>query len=194
MRSVPSALAARLVAGTDSLSATFDDIRMEDIAEASGIPRATLYYYFAGKDDILSFLLNATLTEFKASLMAVAKRPGPARGRLTELAETHLVQMAAHPATAQLLVSNIGRTGKLPDISSSINDVFITPIQRILKDGVRAGDLPRRDVGLPAMSIFATLTVAGLQQLVMEGTIDAAELATATVDFLWEGLARTPPA
>ena len=50
-RAVPEALAGKLTAAAGDFAPSFDEVRMEDIAAASGVPRATLYYYFAGKDD-----------------------------------------------------------------------------------------------------------------------------------------------
>ena len=47
-------MAAKLLASAARLT-DMADVRMDDIAQASGIPRATLYYYFEGKDDILAF-------------------------------------------------------------------------------------------------------------------------------------------
>ncbi len=32
-----------------------NDTKIEDVAAATGVPEATLYYYFAGKEDILAF-------------------------------------------------------------------------------------------------------------------------------------------
>ena len=58
-REEADALADKLTTAAAGFAVAFEDIRMEDIASAIGIPRATLYYYFAGKDDVLAFLLAA---------------------------------------------------------------------------------------------------------------------------------------
>ena len=43
-RSVPAPMADKLLATAGELALSWDEVRTEDIAEASGIPRATLYY------------------------------------------------------------------------------------------------------------------------------------------------------
>src|SRR5688572_6308330 len=47
-REIPKPLAEKLTAAASSFGDAFEEARMHDIAEASGIPRATLYYYFPG--------------------------------------------------------------------------------------------------------------------------------------------------
>ena len=54
-------MADKLLATAGELALSWDEVRTEDIAEASGIPRATLYYYFSSKDEILQFLLTRML-------------------------------------------------------------------------------------------------------------------------------------
>ena len=83
MRNVPADIVHKLVTATGALSANFDELRMEDIARASGVPRATLYYHFASKEDILAFLHDALLEEFRQTVRA--PETGDPRSRLTEL-------------------------------------------------------------------------------------------------------------
>ncbi|SUA03873.1 transcriptional regulatory protein [Mycolicibacterium fortuitum] len=77
-RAVPAAVAEKLYAATDLIAARgLQNTKIEDIATASGVPKATLYYYFKGKDDILAFLLRDSLD----ALARDVPRPPMARGR-----------------------------------------------------------------------------------------------------------------
>ena len=80
MREVPEGIVERLD-GAASVFADrgFDQTRIEDLAEATGIPRATLYYYFAGKEDILAWLLRRMLAEM-AEAVATARAGRARRG------------------------------------------------------------------------------------------------------------------
>lgn len=64
MRELPAGMRVKMLAAAE-LFAEFglDATKMEDIAAATGVPKATLYYYFAGKEDILTFLFNEILDE-----------------------------------------------------------------------------------------------------------------------------------
>lgn len=57
MRTLPPAITTRqaVLAETFAIKG-LDETRMEDLAQAAGIPKATLYYHFAGKEEILWLL------------------------------------------------------------------------------------------------------------------------------------------
>ena len=90
--------------------------RIEHLAKATGIPRATLYYYFPGKEHILAHLLSRTLGQMTAKLSAVAAEPGTGRQRLVRLVHEHLVFIGGHGATYRLLFAELGRAASLVDI------------------------------------------------------------------------------
>ena len=69
-RTVPASMADKLLATAGELAPSWDDVRTDDIAEASGIPRATLYYYFSSKDEILQFLLTRMLQRLTEAVVA----------------------------------------------------------------------------------------------------------------------------
>ena len=61
MKAVPDDLAERLHANADAFLELGDDARLDDLAERIGVARATLYYYFSGKDDLTSFFMKEKL-------------------------------------------------------------------------------------------------------------------------------------
>ena len=83
MRPVPSSIATRLKSAAVPIAERgLDQTKIEDIAAAATIPKATLYYYFAGKEEILSFLLTDLLTEVAGAVAVACDAPGTARDRL----------------------------------------------------------------------------------------------------------------
>jgi TetR/AcrR family transcriptional regulator len=194
MRDVPLPLAAKLTAAADSFIATFDDIRMEDIAKSTGIPRATLYYYFSGKDDVLAFLLRSMLDELTETVNAAATGTGDAATRLLAVIRAQLEHLAAHPATSQLLIANLGKAGKLPDIASRLNDGFDEPVRRILEEGAADGTLNAlEDPQLGATALFGAVLVIGLRAIVLEGGIDVERVVSEIGPMFWHGLAPASP-
>lgn len=168
----------------------FDDLRMEDIAAASGIPRATLYYYFAGKDDVLAFLLRAVLADLRVSVSAAVETGRDTRTRLAILVRAHLEHLGANPGASQLLLANLGKAGKLPDIAAGIDAAFHQPVRKILRDGIERGDIVEIDAETVASALFGAVTVVGLRALVLEGGIDVDRTAHALFPLFWAGLAE----
>jgi TetR/AcrR family transcriptional regulator len=177
-RAVPEALAHKLTAAAaGEFASSFDAVRMEDIAAASGVPRATLYYYFAGKDDVLAFLLRSMLDDLRLSVATALEVGGSARTRLEAVVRAQLAHLAANPATSQLLLMNLGRAGLADQIAGGIDAGFHGPVREILRDGISRGDIVDVDVELAATAVYAAVTIVGLQSLVVAGAIDVDGIA-----------------
>lgn len=83
MRTLPAAIVTNEAVMAEAFAeGGFEDTRMEDLAEATGVPKATLYYHFGGKDEILAWLLRSALAALGAAVAQAASGPGTARRRL----------------------------------------------------------------------------------------------------------------
>jgi TetR/AcrR family transcriptional regulator len=190
MRNVPADIAHKLVTATGSLSANFDELRMEDIASASGVPRATLYYHFASKEDILAFLHDALLEAFRQNVRV--PETGDPRSRLTELVRRQLTHIAGHPAVTQLLVLNLGKLGKFSELAVSSAHPIVEPFRQILADGIASGDIRPIDIDTVAVGLSDAVHTIGLRTALANGLDDATDLAERFVDVLWNGIGGTP--
>lgn len=188
-RRVPPGLADKLTAAAAGFGVAFDDLRMEDIASASGIPRATLYYYFAGKDDVLAYVLRSMLDDLQVSVDTALEVRGDSRTRLRAVMRAQFGHLAANPAAAQLLIMNLGRAGGVGMIAAGIDDGFHEPVRQILADGIAAGDLVDVDVDLTAAALFGAVTVVGLRSLVSTGTVDVDVTTDRLFPVFWSGIA-----
>ena len=80
---MPAAVASKLYAAADLIATKgLENTKIEEIAAASGVPKATLYYYFTGKDDILGFLLRDSLGDLARDVAAAADSSGSGQERL----------------------------------------------------------------------------------------------------------------
>src|ERR1700732_1490085 len=61
MRRPPPKLVQRLVSASEEVLRPDRALRLEDIATLVGSARATLYYHFSGRDDLVAFLLQEHL-------------------------------------------------------------------------------------------------------------------------------------
>src|SRR5712664_1761368 len=61
MRRPPPKLVQRLVSASEEVLRPDQALRLEDIATLIGSARATLYYHFSGRDDLVAFLLEEHL-------------------------------------------------------------------------------------------------------------------------------------
>jgi len=190
MREVSEGIVERLD-GAASVFADrgFDQTRIEDLAEATGVPRATLYYYFTGKEDILAWLLRRMLAEMAEAVATAVAGPGTARERLAAVVRAKVDVMARHPATYRALMADLGRAGRIPDIAAAIQAAFHSPVRRLLAEGEADGTL--RPVGDPettVAAVYGAVTTAAAHFLVADNRVDADRVATEVTTFLLDGL------
>jgi AcrR family transcriptional regulator len=194
-REIPKPLAEKLTSAASSFGDAFEEARMRDIAEACGIPRATLYYYFPGKDEVLAFLLRSMLDDLRISVAAASEAPdGGVDGLLTAVVRAQLAHLAANPGTGRLLLANLGKAGRLPGIAAGVDEGFHAPVRRLLSDGIASGLLKELDVEVASSSLYGAVTIVGLRALRLEGRIDVDRIGTAIFDMFWFGIAPPGPA
>ena len=191
-RAVPPAVAEKLRSAATGLATGFDDIGMGAIASASGIPRATLYYYFAGKDDVLAFLLRSMVDDLRDSVTAALETVGDTRARLEAIVRAQLTHLAANRSASLLLLMNLGRAGRLGAIASEIDDGFHGPVRQILAEGVADRQIAEIDVETTATAIYGAVTALGLHSLIVSGGLDVDAAAARLFSLFWSGLERSP--
>src|SRR3974390_1635702 len=187
-RTVPEELGQKLLSSADDFLASFDDVRMEDIAEASGGPRATLYYYFDGKGDILRFLFNAILVHYGAELgRAVDEEGADTRHRVASFVQTLLQLIAARPATAQAVLGNLGQISKFSNMRDELDRSLAAPVRRVLQEGVERGEVGPIDITIAATTIYSAVSSAALG-LVFDESLDVDVLSRTLMAVLWDGI------
>ena len=166
-RPVPADIAKKLPnAATVFAERGFDRARMDDVAQATGVPRATLYYYFASKDEILGFLLQALLDDVAAKVADAVTTPGSAADRLAAVLRAQLEVLGSRPETAQLLATHLGRAGGLTDITGAVEAAFHLPVREVLGAGAADGTLRAVDAERAAWAVFGAVVLVGLHEIV----------------------------
>lgn len=172
MRQLPSKLAVKVYGAADLIAERgIADAKIDDIAEATGIPVATLYYYFRGKEEILTFLLNDLLEAIGGAVGSAISQPGTALERLRWAIDAQLRVMGENPAVCRVLVGDLGRATRLPELASALDLAFHRPLGELLREGAADGSMRElSDPANAALSIFGAVTIAGLT-----GTVTAPE-------------------
>ena len=76
MKKLPDDLATKLLDASHQLPAGSGfDVSVDEVAQLADIPRATLYYYFSGKDDLVEFYMNDLMDRTRAAIQKAAGMP-----------------------------------------------------------------------------------------------------------------------
>ena len=166
VRTLPSGLAERLALAADLFAEHgLEATRVDEVARITGIPRATLYYYFPGKEHILAHLLASTLDDMAERIEAAAALAGTGRERLESVLREHLAFIASHGATYRLLFAELGRAASLVDIARRVDRAIKAPLRAVLQAGVDDGSLQMPDVHAAASVVHGAVLVSGLEEL-----------------------------
>jgi AcrR family transcriptional regulator len=166
---------------------------MADLVAASGVPRATLYYHFRGKDAVLGWLMQSTVGHLASAVNAAVSGPGPARDRLEAVIRAVLATMGEYPEACRVLIGNLEQAGQLADIVEELVAAFHLPVVGLLDEGAADGSLRAvHDPAATASALFGAVAIAALQSLVVDSELAVDALGDSLVDLLLDGLGPRP--
>lgn len=164
---IPERLADKVMAA----AATFvqhglDGVTMSDIVEASGIPRATLYYHFDGKESVFAFIYRRAFDEFEAAVAAALDGSGSARDRLVRVVRAQLEFYARHPMAREAVHRNVGRGAGAAEVVDRARTAYVGPVAKLIEDGIADGSFAPTPspAALAAAILGAVTTSAGLSR------------------------------
>lgn len=163
MKTPPPDLADRLLGVGEQILLSEPPPRLEDVARLVGTSRAALYYYFSGREDLLSFLVAA---HARAGAEAAADRVRAAgeapAGRLRAMLEGLVAYLGAHPGACAGLLAAAGRAGRMAEVLQA-NDVWIAgPLRAVLSEGRAAGTVSVPDAGEAANAVLGAMLMGVL--------------------------------
>ena len=191
MRSLPTGMREKVLTAAELFAESgLDATKMEDIAAATGVPKATLYYYFEGKEDILAFLFSEILDEVSRAIGEAVQLEGTAAERLRAAIVAHLQVFEDFPAASRALQFDLGRAARIPHIDERIEAAFRGPVRQLLEEGAADGSLravehPR----LVAVAILGAVTTVGINALTLGSTRSVEDIADDVNGFVLAGVA-----
>jgi TetR/AcrR family transcriptional regulator len=119
--------------------------RVDAIADAAGVNKALLYYYFHDKETLYGATLENFFAPLHQRIMEVCDRPGPAGERFLSYAREHFDSIAASPHHARIFMGELmsaSRGGKTH--LDRILTKYMLPIGlrvlALLQEGVDSGE------------------------------------------------------
>src|SRR6187551_2339934 len=114
MRELPNGMREKLLNAAQLFADQgLDATKMEEIAATTGVPKATLYYYFKSKEDILAFLFAEILDEVGRAIDSALQTGGTAADRLRAAILAHLRVFEEYPAASRALQFDLGRAARI---------------------------------------------------------------------------------
>jgi AcrR family transcriptional regulator len=170
----------------------FHGATTQDIADVLGIRQASLYYYFASKEEALELVCLQGVGGFFEVAKAIASGPGSAADKLARLIKSHLSPLADRGDFVRVFLSerqhlpaeSRRRIGKW---SRGLERVF----EDVLKEGVRRGEFrPDLDTRLAVLGILGMANAVAGWYRGEEAAID--RISAEFVGLIVDGVLKRP--
>jgi TetR/AcrR family transcriptional regulator len=190
MRRPPSKLVQRLLSASEEVLRPDRALRLEDIATLVGSARATLYYHFSGRDDLVAFLLEEHLRVAAETIaLAVTTTQPPAaqlRSALTALVEF----LGGQPGVCAGMLSFAGATGRLGTLMAAKDANLAEPLRKLLDQGAATDQFTISDSRDAANAILGAALIATLTRWEDGRDTQEPEFQQALTDQLVRSVAR----
>ncbi|MFV2082974.1 TetR/AcrR family transcriptional regulator [Micromonospora sp. LOL_021] len=194
MKTPPADLARRLLDVSEQVLHGDPAPRLEDIAGMVGASRATLYYYFAGRDDLLAFLLTAHAQDGAQAVQASIDPTDPPEQRLRAMVAALAGYLSQHPGICAGLLSALGATGRMTDVMAA-NDRWIAgPLRELLTEAGTVGAVTVDDTADAANAVLGALLLAVLGRSVAGADPTDARFREQLTDQVLHGVLTRAPA
>jgi len=135
----------------------YDGTSMQDLAEALGMRRGSLYHYIESKEDLLFGVVQAAMARFIDEVVPVLAGPGAPAERLRHAVAVHLRIAADEPDELTLLQVELKALS--PDRRSRIlaeRDAYEQAWRDLVRGAMREGSFRCDDERTPVLMILAT--------------------------------------
>jgi TetR/AcrR family transcriptional regulator len=188
MKKVPEDLAAKLFAVGDQFLAEGAEGRLDQVAEDAGIPRATLYYYFSGKDDLVTFFMQEKMERIAVQMQKAKAGEGSALERFEAAMRASARELAANPALCLNLMIATGRIEAMAEVMMATDRAVMAPLRELLIEARAVGDADVADIDLTVAALMGAVNMAVIQRWALTGEIDPDAMSDTVVKQFLNGI------
>jgi len=169
---------------------SFHGTSMQQIANAVGLQKGSLYHHISGKEDLLRDVMMTGVTQLGELLEAVASSSLPPAEKLGRLVETHICYAVENIDIATVVLFEhqaMLSFSSLREEYVARRDFFESQFRAVIQEGVDSGDFAPIDVPIVAQTLLGAHN-----WLVMwyrsEGRLEPQEIAAVITDIFLRGL------
>jgi len=168
----------------------YDATTTQDIAEAVGMLKGSLYYYISAKEDLLYETINEVHEVCATNLERHAVMDGDPLTRMWALVHDHVVGNAEHLLSSAVFFRDVGAlTGRRRTQILELRDQLDSALRQLIHEGQTTGrirDDVDADVAAPGI---LTMCDALYHWYRPDGTLSASDVATKYADLAVGGVA-----
>ncbi|SEM84740.1 TetR/AcrR family transcriptional regulator [Lihuaxuella thermophila] len=143
----------------------FDQAKMDDIAQAAGVAKGTIYYHFKSKEELFVGLMNEGMKRLiDCARRSIAVHDSPAE-QLKALLHAHVHFFIQNEKLAKLVLNEaFGTKERQQQFRAKIRE-YLNLIQEILQKGMETGEFQLEHPQETASAVFGAASVVVLQKI-----------------------------
>lgn len=163
----------------------------DDVADLVGASRATLYYYFSGRDDLLGYLLIEHAKAGAQAIEEATSAPVDAASRLRAAVDAMVDHLGHHPGVCAGFLTALGASGRMGDVLRVNETWIIDPLRSLLVEADDAGAVALPDVDDAAYAIVGGVLLGVLGRSMAGADATDAHFRDRLVDQVTRGVLRS---
>ena len=171
----------------------FSAASVEDIAQAAGLAKGTLYLYYPSKHAIYWAALNNGLVELSRELKRRVEAEATAGAKIRRFIETKIVYFEENRDFVKIYYAEFGNALTHPALfSKEFKDFYLEQLgilKSILQEGIKRKSIRKVNTDVAACAIFDITRGVITQRLLGWSKTNIQEDITLLFDLTWKGLA-----
>ncbi len=167
---------------------------MQEIADAVGMQKGSLYYYISGKQELLFMILERAIDTITGRVEAIYRSPLGPKEKLRQAVQTHVEVVSQRLDMLTILLRE--RHALTPSQQAVIDEKsknYERLFQKMLNEGIRAGEFGPMDVKIVSFGILGMCNWL-YQWYSPQGRLPPKEIGAIFSAMLFDGLLSQPPA
>ena len=161
---------------------------ISEIAKGCGIQKASIYYHFPGKEDILYTIMETTMDDLTSYLMANLESRTDVENRLRAAVRGHVFFHLEHQKETFIASSELrGLSSENYNILVAKRDAYERIFQDLIKEGIQEEIFAGGDAKILSYAIL-TLCTAGASWFKPNGRLSIDDIAAIYEEFIINGL------
>jgi TetR/AcrR family transcriptional regulator len=189
MKPLPTELSTKLMDAADTASTGHGiDMSIDDLAKSAEVPRATLYYYFSGKEDLVQFYVGEMMRRGNEVVAGALSEGGSPSERLAGVMRAMLENFADYPRICVEMSASIKFLQNYGPVMAEIERGTVAPIVAVMSEGNDSGEFDIADPMAAAISIMGGLHMIATMDIVRTGRLDAPARAEVLIPQMMHGM------
>lgn len=137
----------------------FHGVSMREIADASQMTKAALYYHFKDKEDLLREIFSSYLLEFEENMHDIKNQIKSARQRICELVEYIMTESPERLSVIHLIFIESQHLDSdfRQEIGEQYHNLFLGNLEKIISDAVKQNEIVATDPKLATQILFGMM-------------------------------------